>query len=215
MKICIGYIAVVGYLGVLILFASYLYHEKNVEQNITRKIIHIGSLLTWFMMVYFFGTSIHLVILPLIFIFVNLISHKFKIIKAMERDDSSSIGTIYYAISMFLMSLLTYFKHDFLPYYGIGYLVMAVGDGLAGIIGRKGKQKIGNSDKTYVGSLTIIISSFIIILAFDIYYKLGLSLMGILFYSLLSAVLEFYGKKGTDNLILPLGISVLSYLLKL
>ena len=215
MKILIGYVLIVVYLAMLIFFASYLYYKKNVKQNITRKIIHIGSLLTWFMMVYFFGVSIHLVILPLIFIFVNLISHKYKVIKAMERNDDSSIGTVYYAISMFLMALITYFKHDFLPYYGIGYMIMAVGDGLAGIIGTKGKQKIANSDKSYLGSLTVIISSFIIILLFNIYYKLGFSLMGMLFYSLLSAVLEFYGKKGMDNIVLPLGISILSYFIKL
>lgn len=215
MNIFLGYLIVVSYLSALIFFAMYLYQIKHIDKELTRKLIHIGSVMTWFMMVYFFKKSIHLVIVPIIFIIINIISYKYKLITAMERNDESSIGTIYYAISLFVMSLISYLVPDFLPYYGIGFFIMALGDGFASVIGRCGKKKIGKSDKTYLGSMTVFIITFLIFITFNKIFSLHFTIFGMLFYSLLSSIIEFYGKKGFDNIALPLGISILSYMIRI
>lgn len=44
-----------------------------------------------------------IVFVPFVFIIINSLSLRYKIISAMERDDDS-LGTVYYAISMFVLT---------------------------------------------------------------------------------------------------------------
>lgn len=134
----------------------------------------------------------------------------------MERDEKNSKGTIYFAISYTILSIITVINNDFLPFYGIGALNMTFGDGIAPFIGKKfSKYKIGNTNKTYAGSLAIIIISIIISLSFNIIYKLNYTIIDFIILSFIACVLELIGKKGIDNLTLPIGVSIISYILSI
>lgn len=214
MKIILGYILtyiyILGILGI-----STLLKNKTKEET-SRKIVHILVGLSWFIMVYFFGVSIHLIIPPLTFIFINYISYKHNIIKAIERENKESRGTIYFALSFFLLAFITTIYSKFLPFYGIGVLSMTLGDGLAPFIGQKfNKQKVRNTNKTYSGSLTIFIITFAICLSFNSYFNLNLSILKLFLISFSAVILELVGKKGIDNLTLPIGLAFISYLLTL
>ena len=92
---------------------------------------------------------------------------------------------------------------------------MALGDGFAPLIGRKfNKLKIKNTNKTYAGSFTVMIFTVIIIIIFKSIYQLNLNFIEILLLGLISIPLELLNKKGSDNLTLPLGISLCCYILE-
>ena len=79
----------------------------------------------------------------------------------MERNDDS-LGTVYYAVSLFFLSGLGFILgFRSLPY--IGVLTMAYGDGFAAITGKKwGKKKPFSFAplKSLTGSLTVAAAAF-------------------------------------------------------
>lgn len=214
MNITIGYITTYLYL-ILVLFISTILQKKyKLKEETSRKLVHVLVGLSWFIMIYFFSTSWHLVIPPLTFIIINYISYKKDLISSMERTDKNSKGTIYFAVSFALLALITVIYPKFLPFYGIGALTMTFGDGLAPFIGVKfNKYHIGKTSKTYSGSLFILITTIIISIIFNHYYFLGFSLLDYIIIGIIASILEFIGFKGTDNLSLPIGVAIISFLL--
>ncbi|MCX4253659.1 MAG: hypothetical protein OSJ63_00130 [Bacilli bacterium] len=214
MRTVIGYILTYTYISLVIIITELIKRKYSLKNEISRKIIHIMVGLSWFIMIYFFSFTYHLMIPPLTFIFINYISYKTNFLKSMERPDKESKGTIYYAISFTILSMITVLNHDFLPFYGIGILAMVLGDGIAPFIGSKIPQyKIKNTTKTYFGSLTIIIITFLLTLIITKNYHLSYSIYEILIISISASILELIGVKGFDNLTLPLGLALISWLL--
>ena len=84
----------------------------------------------------------------------------------MERDNQDGFGTVYYALSLLILSIVSF---GILKNPAIGLvptLVMAYGDGLAAIIGKKTKSKkykLSDTKKSFAGSLTMFIISLILI----------------------------------------------------
>ena len=118
-----GYIFTYLYIFLLIGLTSLI---KN-KGELSRKIIHIGVTFYYVIAYKYFGNTIHIIVPPITFIIINYISYKKTLFKSMEREKSP--GTIYYAISVFILALITYFKSEFYPYFGIGLFIMGLGDG--------------------------------------------------------------------------------------
>lgn len=213
MNILYGYILTFLYIFSILFAVSYLKRVIKVESIVFRKLIHIFVGFSWFIMQYFFKDSYHLLIPPLAFVFFNYLSYKKNLISCMENNQQSK-GTIYYALSFLVLAFITVLNSEFLPFYGLGVLTMALADGIAPFVGFKfSKFKIGNSQKTYVGSLSVIFISLMLILVFNKIYYLELTLLKMIIISFLAGVLEFLDYKHSDNLTLPIGVSVISYLL--
>lgn len=212
MKIFYGYITTFGYLISILITITFISNKFNIKQDTSRKLIHILVGFSWIFMAYFFNTGIHLIIPPLIFMIINYISYKKELIRCMEQTRKSK-GTIYYALSFSILSLVTILKPNFLPFYGIGVLTMAIGDGLAPFIGKKfNKWKIGNTHKTYLGSFTIFLTAIIVSFLFSKIYLINYQILDYLIVGIASSILELIGDK-YDNLTLPIGVSFLAYLL--
>ncbi len=213
MSIAIGYIITYLYLVLVLVLTTILQKKFNLKEEISRKLIHILVGLSWFIMIHFFSTSWHLVIPPLTFIIINYISYKKDLISSMERSDKKSKGTIYYAISFSILSLITVLEPEFLPFYGIGALTMTFGDGIAPFIGKKfNKYKIGKTSKTYSGSLFIFLCSITITFFFSKYYAFDLNAIRYLIIGISASILELVGFEGMDNLTLPIGLATITYL---
>lgn len=212
MNIIIGYILTYTYIIGVLLLITLLQKKSKIKTNTTRKLIHILVGLSWFIMTYYFKNTIHLIIPPLSFILINYISYKKNLISSMENNHSK--GTIYYALSFFALSLITYFNNDFLPFYGLGVLTMTIGDGLAPIIGSKfPKHKIGKTKNTYAGSLTVLLSGLLLAIIFNQIYILSYNILDYIIIGIFSVILELFDYHGTDNLTLPIGVAIISYLL--
>lgn len=179
----------------------------------SRKFIHIGVSNWWIIAMMYFDNALYAAIVPALFIVINYISYKKQVFKAMERDGAKEdLGTVYYAVSLLVLSLIT-FRQAFSPYIGaLGILVMGYGDGLAAVIGSKyGKHKIklGNSIKSLEGSVTMFIASFVTIFTllslYNGYYKGPMSIT----LALVATLLELITPEGFDNITVPLGTSFL------
>lgn len=204
----------------LIIGMSSLLTKFNLLSNEgSRKFIHIGVSNWWIIAMIFFNNNIYASIVPAMFVIINYISYKKQVFKAMERDGSKNdLGTVYFAISLLVLSLIT-FKNIEYSYLGaLGILIMGYGDGLAAVIGVKyGKHKfevLGNK-KSFEGSLTMFIFSFIVsVVILCIFNPINIVLSSLIL-ALVSTFLEAYSPYGLDNLTVPLGTSLVYYLITL
>ena len=167
---------------------------------------------------YFFTNVWFAAFVPATFIFINYISYKKDIIKVMERDQQDGLGTVYYALSLLILVIISFGIYN-KPTLGlIPVLIMAYGDGLAAIIGRLIKSpryKIVNSKKSFAGSITMFVISFIIIGAYLIYEQIP-AYWGIEHTILMTSLMAFtltgieaISIKGTDNISVPLGTIIM------
>src|SRR5574344_543958 len=150
---------VVSYVFIVIIIIAAKFFEKAGKEA-SRKFIHIMLSNWWFIAMYFFNNALWASIVPLSFIIINYISYKKDLISVMERDENKKdgLGTVYYAISLFLISIYSFgiIKNPLIGLCAI--LIMGYGDGLAAVIGRTVnslKYKIGTSQKSIAGSATM------------------------------------------------------------
>ena len=204
-----GYILTYLLILVILIIAKLLYIRSN--GTLTRKFIHISVSFCYVIFYKYFGTSIHILLASFSFIVLNVLSYKYDIVKEME--EKKSLGTIYYAISIFLMSLITYFKHDFYIAFGIGLFILGFGDGFAALFGQMIKSPKIYKDKTLIGTLTVFIMSILVMLVFNYIFGINFSIIKIIIVGIVASLLELFGTKGIDDLYLPLGVSGLVYLL--
>lgn len=203
----------VVYIFIILGVATTIAHIKGTSES-SRKLVHI-LLGNWVFFIPMFTKLWAMVIIPFTFIIINSLSIKYKLISAIERDDNS-LGTVYYAMSMFILSGAGFILGwKTLPFIGI--LTMAYGDGFAAIIGQRwGRRQpfLFAPQKTVAGSMTVAFTSFIVtigcILAFQGTGTLRtVSVPMVVFIaaltSILSILLELIGKEGCDNLTLPIG----------
>lgn len=182
----------------------------------TRKFIHIGVANWWFIAMYFFDKWQFAILVPALFVVVNYISYKKQVFTSMERTNGNSPGTVYYALSLLILSFLT-FREGSYPVIGLmGILVMGYGDGLAAVVGQAyGKHhfKVLNTTKSVEGSLAMFISSFIVAILVLYISSAPSMLLYALLISLAATIIELFSIKGLDNLTVPLLTSLMYYLL--
>lgn len=209
MKNILGLVISCLYIGLIIVSAKFF--EKYGKES-SRKYIHIMLSNWWIIAMIFFDNWIWASILPFLFIIVNYLSYKKDLIGVMERENQDGLGTVYYAISLFLLAIFTFgIIHD--TKIGlVSILIMGYADGLAGIIGRciKSKQyKVGNTKKSLAGSFTMFIVTFVILCIFLIYNNATWGIGKAFVYSLLLMIIEGVSIKGIDNLTVPIGACLL------
>lgn len=168
----------------------------------------------WFIAMYYFTNVWFAAFVPATFIIINYMSYKKDIIKVMEREKQDGLGTVYYAISLLILVIVSFGIYE-MPSLGlIPNLVMAYGDGLAGLLGKmikSKKYKLSDSKKSVAGSITMFVISTILIggyLAFwhstafwkTPHWQLVSALIGFAI-----TAIEAVSVKGTDNVTVPLG----------
>ena len=213
MKNILGIIVSYIFIGIIIVFAKFF---KKIGEEASRKFIHIMLSNWWFIAMYFFENALWASVVPLSFVVINYISYKKNLISVMERESQDGLGTVYYAISLLILAIIT-FGITNKPEIGLcSVLIMGYGDGLAAVIGKKVKSyeyKIGNTKKTLVGSLTMFVITFIII---AIYLGLtGINLWAIksIVTAIILTIIEAVSTKGTDNITIPISACTLLFLM--
>ncbi len=213
----IGILISILYIAIVIVVASIF--EKSGKEA-TRKFIHIMVSNWWIIAMIFFDNMWCAAIVPAIFVIVNYASYKSNIIKVMERDEGEenkdSFGTVYYAISLLILSLVTFgpLKN---PLVGLcGAIVMGYGDGFAAVIGQRFKSKefkIGKCKKTIAGSTAMFVITLMIMIGFFYYVEANLWGLKAIVVAAIMTLIEAVCPKGTDNLAVPLLTSLLAGLL--
>jgi len=213
---------IVSYIFVfLIAGIAYILRKKGVSDSLARKVVHIGVGNWIILAVLLFKDWYFAVIGPLSFVLLNYLSYKRGLFgSSMELKDRKTLGTVYYAIALSILVFFFWFiRNGQLKWLScMGILVMTWGDGMASVFGERwgklcGGFKIGNSEKTLVGSSAMLIFSFMALsltmLAF------GVSVSNSIIYSVVLAIIataiEAITPAGFDNLTVPLSVSFAYY----
>lgn len=212
-----GIIVSILYVGIIIVSAKVF---EKAGKEASRKYIHIMLSNWWIIAMIFFDNMFCAAATPALFVVVNYLSYKKGIIKVMERDDKDdnkeSLGTVYYALSLFILALLTFGPLND-PIIGLcGIFVMGYGDGLAAVIGQAVKSKefeINGNKKSLAGSGTMFCITLIIFVAFLIYNNADYIAIKAILVAVLMTIIEAVSIKGTDNLTVPLITSLLALLM--
>lgn len=201
-------IVISGWIG-LILLSAVLCKKYFPEKNeLARKIVHIGAgpviPLAWW-----FNISKELAIGFACFITINLlINYQFQLISAIENVERKSIGTVNYGLSITLLIILYWPKNA--AAVTAGCLVMAFGDGLAGLIGKKFKSQkwqIFGQTKSIAGTFTMGIVSCLVLISINLIIELPIMPLKLLVMTCFAVVLEQISYRGLDNLTVPMGVA--------
>ncbi|HEY9867342.1 MAG TPA: diacylglycerol/polyprenol kinase family protein [Candidatus Obscuribacterales bacterium] len=210
-------ILVAGWLGLILGVAEGLNRGFSVNAEVSRKIVHIGTgnviLLAWWLNIPAWVGIAASVISGII----ALISYQTQILPSINSVGRKSLGTFFYAISIGV--LIGYFWTIQQPQYAaLGILIMAWGDGLAAVIGQqwgKHKYQVFGNNKSWEGSLTMLLVSFIVcaLILLATQENNQMSLIISIAVAFVTTGLETFSKYGIDNLTVPLSSASLAFLL--
>ena len=195
----------------MVLMAAVLARRRWPEQRETsRKIVHIGT-----------GT-----VIPLAWLFqvpwvvavpfaamvtaITAINHQWRIIPAVEDVDRFSFGTVAYGLAITILLLL--FWPNRTDAVTAGVLVMAFGDGLAGLIGRSlqsAQWSVLGQTKSMAGTLTMALVSAVVLFSLSAISPASVPWSAAIGLSLLATGLEQLSPLGIDNLTVPLAVGLL------
>lgn len=205
------------YLATLLIVAETLNRFQHLTAETTRKIVHIGSgnviLLAWWWQI---PAQIGIAA-AFVAGMVALVSYFLPILPSVNSVGRQSLGTFFYALSM--GSLIALFWRIDQPQYAVvGILVMAWGDGLAGLIGsRFGKHpyEILGNRKSVEGSLTMVGACVVVVLAvLAVDFGLSPQLWAIaLIVAVEATALETFSWLGVDNLTVPMASGISAFTL--
>ena len=207
-----GYIGSLAY-GIVCLLISLLAYRLGMPKRYTRKIVHILVGFEWVILYHLMGVGIHFVAVALIFTAMLFVSYKKSLMPMISSDNDNAPGTVYYAVAMSVMSLITLFVPDMMFPFGIGVFCTSFGDGFAGVVGQSIKKynpKVFRN-KTLYGALANFLFSFATCLVFKNVFEMGLSVWQCVLIAFLGMLLELLGVYGLDNIFVTLGTSFLAY----
>ncbi len=184
--------------------------KKRFPSNneLSRKIVHIGTgpviAMAWWLNI---STEIALTTACLIS-GALLINKKMKLLPSLEDVERNSYGTVVYGLSITLLISLFWTKDPAAVTAGI--LVMAFGDGLAGLIGREIKSPywiIWKQRKSVAGTLTMAIITILVVYCLNLICGYPLNQLQIVGITIIAISLEQISRWGIDNLTVPLAVA--------
>jgi len=205
-----GPIAILTWMVMVIAGAVLCRRLRPNQRELSRKIVHIGTgavvPLAWFFEIPF------VVALPVaaVITVVTTINHQWRFIPAVEDVDRNSYGTIAYGIS--ITTLLLLFWPTRADAVSAGVLVMALGDGLAGLVGRNvesPKWVLFGQTKSSIGTMTMAVVSGLVLIGLARWSGADLSLPAALGMVAMATGLEQLSWSGLDNLSVPLSVGML------
>lgn len=205
-----GLIAILIWMAMVTFGALMCSRLRPYQNEFTRKIVHIGTgavvPLAWFF-------QIPLVVaLPVAagITVVTGMNHQWRFIPAVEDVDRNSYGTIAYGIA--ITTLLLLFWPTRADAVSAGVLVMALGDGLAGLIGRNvdsPRWVLFGQTKSTVGTMTMAGITSLVLVGLARWSGTELPLLATLCIVAMATGLEQLSWRGLDNLSVPLSVGVL------
>ncbi len=193
---------------IILVFAILSKKRFPYEKELSRKIVHIGigpiAPIAWLLEI-----PKEIAVSAAAFVtFILILNKKVKLIGTIEDINRKSYGTIAYGISITIM--LHLFWSNNADAVCAGLLVMAFGDGLAGIIGAKFNSytwKILGQSKSVLGTFTMLLVTFITLISIAYISKTELNILIIFYIALIATILEQFGPWGLDNLSVPISVS--------
>lgn len=195
-----GIIVSFAYVFAILFLARYL---ERYGKEASRKAVHILVSNWWLLAMLFFSHPIWAAVVPACFVVLNYLSYRYNLFSAMERGSGKGdLGTVYYAISLLVLALLTFSPGRSPIVGGVGILIMGYGDGLAAVIGSRwpfGRYTIFGSGRSLSGSAAMFAASFAVSLLLLLAIGQPAAIL-----AALATLLEAATPLGLDNLTVPL-----------
>jgi phytol kinase len=205
------------WVALVFLTAEGLGRYTQVDREIIRKIVHIGSgniiLLAWWLQIpEWIGISA-----SVLFSMITFLSYYLPILPGVNGVGRKSWGTFFYAISIGVL-IAWFWPLQLQQYAAIGILIMTWGDGLAALVGQRlgtHLYQVAGIQKSWEGSATMAIVSFavtgliLLVMAGNLWQVWAIATS----VALSATLLETFSKFGVDNLTVPLGSAALSFFL--
>ncbi|MHC1734434.1 MAG: diacylglycerol/polyprenol kinase family protein [Erysipelotrichaceae bacterium] len=194
-----------AYLGIILLISLKL---QKIPFEFSRKFVHILAANWWFIAVYAFHSPWMASIVPFFFVIFNSVTYFFGWIPSINKQDGQrNFGTIYYAISTLFLTFISFQPGALQTVGGLGILVMGYGDGLASLVGRKWGShpfQIFQAKKSFEGSTTMFLVSFIVIYTYLTYATGNAAIGACLLVASVATLVEAICPWGLDNLLVPM-----------
>ena len=179
------------------------------QRELSRKIVHIGTgpvlPLAWF-----FQVPVSLAVpCAVVVTLIALINHRWNLLPAVEDVGRNSYGTVAYGIAICLLLILFWAEHPAAACAGV--LVMAFGDGLAGLIGRavhSPNWSVLDQRKSLIGTATMALTTAGVLVVLVLVTQSPLAPLRLLAVCTLAVGLEQMSVWGIDNLSVPLGVGL-------
>ena len=180
------------------------------QRELSRKIVHIGTGAVIPMAWWFAIPAVIAIPFAGVVTLATAINQRWRLIPAVEDVDRNSYGTTAYGLAITTLLVMYW------PYQPeavcAGVLVMACGDGLAGLIGRAVTSPhwtVAGQTKSLAGTATMLTVSFGVLLALTITDGSGVNGTGALLLAAVATGLEQVSPAGIDNLSVPLAVGFL------
>ncbi len=201
-------IVVIGWIATVLFGAIFCKRIWPHQKELSRKIVHIGTgpilPLAWWLEI---PQNLAVGIASLITILL-LINNRLSLLPEVESIKRKSYGTVAYGLTITILLSIFWQKNP--EIVCIGVLVMAFGDGLAGLIGQNvssPKWKVWGQTKSIVGTITLALVSFTIFGVFNEITDVHLNYQHLLAITIATVGLEQMSMWGLDNLTVPIGVS--------
>lgn len=214
--ILLGYIAFFVFTVGIMALGAIIEKKTKIDKTICRKLTHIASAFTWIICRFFFGCSIHWIIVNAVgAVALGFVSFGRGIDAYAREDAKKSYGLFYFGVVTLVVACITYAVYHYVGvelgtklYYaaGIAYYCLSLGDGLAPVVAKAFKNKNYEliKNRTLVGTLTVFVVSFLTVWAFTAITGIKFNLLFMISIASLTCIVEFYGIKGIDNILIDL-----------
>ena len=203
-----------AWLAVVVAMALLMRRLRPDQREWSRKVVHIGTgpviLLAWWLQI---DRAVALPAAALVTA-ATALNHRLRVLPAVEDVGRHSYGTIAYGASITAL-LALYWPQQPLP-VAAGILVMAIGDGLAGLVGpvvRSPRWRLLGQGKSVAGTSCMAIASLAALLALaalaDASGMAAPTVPALLGIAAAATALEQLSGYGIDNLSVPLATALL------
>ena len=205
----LGVALVLAWLAVVVATALGVRRRWPDQREWSRKVVHIGTgpvvLLAWWL-----GIARE-VALPaaLVVTLATGLNHRFRLLPAVEDVGRHSYGTIAYGGSIAILLALFWPQQPLAVAAGV--LVMAIGDGMAGLLGpqiRSPRWRLFGQNKSLGGTAAMAIGSALVLVLLQLIgQRAGIStpaLPTLMLLALIATGLEQLSGYGIDNLSVPI-----------
>ena len=201
--------------------AEFLYHQRKVKAEWTRKIVHIGTGIITLLFPILLDNHWQVLFLCGSFLLILIASLKFGLLPSINGIDRASYGSILYPIVVYGCYQMFLSAQKGLIVFYLPILILAICDPAAAITGKNypfGPYQIGKNKKTISGSLAFFLTCLII--TATSFFVIGISASSsgkiiefALFISMAATAAEAIGGKGTDNFTIPASVILTLHLI--
>jgi dolichol kinase len=180
-----------------------LKRKQILSSDSTRRIIHIGAAIIAYTFPFYLSLQ-QVLIICFILLGIMIFSRYKSLLSHIHKVDRKTWGEIFYPLGI-MIAAISFLPND-IASFRIVILILGVSDLLANIIGThlgSHSFEVFKCKKTIEGSFAFFVSTLIILLIFQINPLVAV------FISMIATFAEFFSPYGSDNLIVPIIVSVL------